>query len=425
MPRNRQPEAPILFLLRIGLGGLWVYDGLIFKLLALPLGVHPATLGWPALAAVLGLDLTPLAQVRLLGAVEVLLGALLFAGIHVRSAAAAQCLLLALHVLDLALGNPAALLRPLGPLSRSLVLFTACLSLAAVPAGDPSRQERRLALLLRVGLGLMWLHEGLVLKWLVAPLVEAPLLARSGLVPAAAAVGFVRGIGLVEAALGLAVLLGVAVRRLAVLQVGLLAGTLLLLGATSPDDLARASGGLSRHLAMLGCALVLYQTGGGALALDVWASRSRTGRRLGLLMVLYRAWLLKVAMLELYRVQAPAADGEVAGALLKVARDDLHHGEDLLALLLREGGRRLPVARLVAGLAWLVGFLTVIAGMRVALRVDAWAKARALALYVRAARLLPPEEGITARALQAMQGREAAHQQILRTAMRPRENRRR
>lgn len=425
MPWSRRPEAPILFLLRVGLGGLWVYDGLIFKLLALPLGVYSATPGWPALAAVLGLDLAPLAQVRLLGAAEVLLGALLLAGIQVRAAAAAQCLLLALHVLDLALGTPAALLRPLGPLSRSLVLFTACLGLATVPAADPSRQERRLALLLRMGLGLMWLHEGLVLKWLVAPPVEASLLARTGLVPAAAVAAFVRGLGVLEAALGLAVLLGLAVRRLAVLQVGLLAGTLLLLGATSPDDLARVSGGLSRHLAMIGCALVLYQTGGGAMALDSWASRSATGRRLRLRMVLYRAWLLKLAMLELYRVQAPAADAEVAGALLKVARDDLHHGEDLLALLLQQGGRRLPVVRLVTGLAWLAACLTVIAGMRAALRVDAWAKERALALYGRAARLLPPGEGLTARALQAMQGREAAHQQILRNAMRPRENRRR
>jgi hypothetical protein len=142
-------------------------------------------------------------------------------------------------------------------------------------------------------------------------------------------------------------------------------------------------------------------------------------------MVLYRAWLLKVAMLELYRVQASAAQGDAAGALLKVARDDLHHGEDLLALLLRQGGRRLPIAGLVTGLAWLVGCVTVIAGTRAALRVDAWAKERALALYARAGRLLPPEEGITARALQAMQGREATHQQILRSAMRPREDRRR
>ncbi|MFB3819191.1 MAG: DoxX-like family protein [Candidatus Methylomirabilales bacterium] len=425
MPWTRRPEAPILSLLRIGLGGLWVYDGLIFKLLALPLGVHAATPGWPALAALLGLDLPPLAQVRLLGAAEVLLGALLLARVQVRAAAAAQCLLLALHVLDVALGNPGALLRPLGPLSRSLVLFSACLSLAAVPATDPARQERRLALLLRAGLGLMWLHEGLVLKWVIAPPVEAPLLAGTGLVPAAAVAGFVRGLGLVEAGLGLAVLLGLAVRRLAVLQVGLLAGTLLLLGAASPEDVARASGGLSRHLAMIGCALVLYQTGGGALALDSWASRSPAGRRLRLLTVLYRAWLLKVAMLQLYRVQAPAADGEVAGALLKVAGDDLHHGEDLLALLQRQGGRRLPVAGLVTALAWLVACLTVIAGMHAALRVDVWAKARALALYAHAARLLPPEEGITARALQAMQGREATHQQILRAAMRPRDHRRR
>jgi len=418
MRGDRRAEAPIVFLLRIGVGGLWLYDGLIFHLFARWLGVS-ATAGWPGLAAWLGLDLPPVVQGRALGALEVALGALLLAGVLVRTAAAVQCLLLLLLTLDVALAAPAALLRPLGPLSRNLVLLGACLGLA-VAGGDAARQERRLALALRAGLGLMWLHEGLAVKWLLASPLEAQVWAQVGLVAASEAPAFVRSLGLVQAALAVAVLVGLSVRRLAVLQVCLLGGALVLFGAAAPEDLVRTPGGLSRHLAMVGCALLLYQTGGGALALDTRLARSGTWRNLRLLAVLQAAWLLKTAMLTVYRLQVPAAAAEVAHVLQKIERDDRHHADDLLALLQRRGGRRLPVGRAVAAVAWLIGCLTVIAGPRAFLGVDVWAKDRGITLYARAGRLLPPEEGIAARALQAMQGREAAHRQLLEAARRRR-----
>ena len=90
MVRRGREEAPIAALLRVALGALWVYDGLVFKLLALNFGLTPG----PAVSPVLALS--RLAQLRLEGGLEVVVGLLLLGGRLVRLPAAAQCLLLSL-----------------------------------------------------------------------------------------------------------------------------------------------------------------------------------------------------------------------------------------------------------------------------------------------------------------------------------------
>ena len=104
----------------------------------------------------------------------------------------------------------------------------------------------------------------------------------------------------------------------------------------------------------------------------------------------------------------------------KLQRDETNQGDDLASLIRRHGGRLLPVAGLTRGLAWVLGCLTVILGARASLGVDVWLEEHGLHLYARAGRLLPPEEGITARALQAMQDREAQHVRLLRDHLRAR-----
>ncbi len=418
MSEGHHEEAPILALLRIGLGALWVYDGLVFKVLAV--GLHLASArAWPAVG------LSPEVQARVAGGLEVAFGLLLLSGILARTAAALLTVLLALLSVDAAQAMPIAVLRPLGLVSRNLVLGFATLTVALVPRRSPvARQERLLALILRVALGLMWLYEGVVLGWLIAPPGAIQLLARGDAVPPEQAEAFLRALGVVEAFLGLVVLAGFRVRQFAVLQVCLLGALAVFIGWASPAELLAAPGGLSRHLALIGCALILYETGGGALALDDWLVRNRTSRRWQLLMTLQGAWLLKVGTIELYRLQASAADRHVSGLLQKIEHDDAHHAQDLRSLLQRHGGSPLPLAGAVKGLAWLLGGLIVIAGMRIGLEADLRAKERALSLYQRAAQLLPAEEGLTARALQAMQDREASHHRLLRESLDARRRRR-
>ncbi|HTU00379.1 MAG TPA: DoxX-like family protein, partial [Candidatus Sulfotelmatobacter sp.] len=289
MVRRGREEAPIAALLRVALGALWVYDGLVFKLLALNFGLTPG----PAVSPVLALS--RLAQLRLEGGLEVVVGLLLLGGRLVRLPAAAQCLLLSLLTFEYVLVVPGALARPLGVVSTNLVLFAASLALALIPTGrrESAAQEARLALILRLGLGLMWLYEGLVLKWLLPTPPEVELLARSGLVPAQVP-AFVHALGVVEAVLGLSVLAGLWVRRLAVLQVGLLAILTLLLGWRPPTEVLDLPGGLSRHLAVIGCALVLYETGAGDYSLDRLIARSPGWRHRQLVALLTWGWLFRV-----------------------------------------------------------------------------------------------------------------------------------
>jgi demethoxyubiquinone hydroxylase (CLK1/Coq7/Cat5 family) len=184
-------------------------------------------------------------------------------------------------------------------------------------------------------------------------------------------------------------------------------------------------GGLSKNLGLIGTALALYRADIGPWALDAWLARNATWRRWALLAALQRSLLTKLGAAEIYRVQSQApVDLEADGLLHKLQLDEANQADDLGSLIRRHGGRPLPVAGLSRGLAWTLGCLTVILGTRASLGVDLWLEEHGHRLYAQAYRLLPPEEGITARALQAMQDREAQHIRLLRDHLRARSRRR-
>jgi demethoxyubiquinone hydroxylase (CLK1/Coq7/Cat5 family) len=143
------------------------------------------------------------------------------------------------------------------------------------------------------------------------------------------------------------------------------------------------------------------------------------------LATLQRSLLTKVGAAEIYRVQSQTpADLEADGLLSKLQLDEANQGDDLGSLIRRHGGRPLPAAGLTRGLAWTLGCLTVILGARASLGVDLWLEEHGLRSYAKACRLLPAEEGITARALQAMQDRDALHIRLLRDHLRARSRKR-
>jgi demethoxyubiquinone hydroxylase (CLK1/Coq7/Cat5 family)/uncharacterized membrane protein YphA (DoxX/SURF4 family) len=274
----------------------------------------------------------------------------------------------------------------------------------------------------------VWIYEGILPKWLFPGSAEVEIVARTGLVAYHIPI-FLKLLGLGEAALGCTILAGLWVRGLAILQVGLLSVFTAIIGWTSPHYLVDPLGGLSKNLGLLGGVLALYRTGGGPLALDAWLARSAAWRRWRLQASLQWNRLVEIAAVEVYRVQAQAAvDGSTRALLEKLALDEVHHAEDLAPLIRRHGGRPVPLAPLCRGVAWVLGCLTVIVGMRASLRFDLWMEERGSSLYAWCARLLPPEAGITARALLGMQNQEAQHVRLLRDhlrAMRPPAPRRR
>jgi uncharacterized membrane protein YphA (DoxX/SURF4 family)/demethoxyubiquinone hydroxylase (CLK1/Coq7/Cat5 family) len=411
-------EAQVPLLLRVGLGAVWVYEGLVPNLL----GRGPDSLllfGRGSLPAWSDASLA-----LAVGGFKVLLGLLLILGWAVPWAAALQCGLLLVSTLGILRVAPNLLIYPTGAISKNLVLFAAglCLGMLA-DAGD---RKGRLApvwavpLILRVGLGVMWLYEGLVPKWLWPSQAEVEIVARTGLIPVHIPL-FLGLLGLVEAALGLTVLAGLWTRGMAVLQVGLLGVFTAIVGWTSPAYLADPLGTLSKNLALVGCALALYRCGSGPCSLDAWLARSPTWQRWQLLASLQGNRAVEIGASEAYRVQGQAAsDPTIQELLQKLALDETHHGEDLGSLIRRHGGRPLPLQPLCKGGAWVLGCVTAIFGTRASLRFDLWLEERGQSLYARCARLLPPEAGITARALQAMQNQEEQHVRLLRDHLRAR-----
>jgi hypothetical protein len=104
--------------------------------------------------------------------------------------------------------------------------------------------------------------------------------------------------------------------------------------------------------------------------------------------------------------------------LEKLTLDEAHHAEDLASLIRRHEGRLVPLAAVCRGIAWVLGCLTVIFGMRASLSFDLWMEERGSALHARCARLLPPDAGITACALLGMQNQETQHVRRLRDSLR-------
>lgn len=416
MAERRGDESQVPLLLRVGIGAVWVYEGLVGKLL------RPNPVLAALLARALALPGDPAALLRGLGAFECVLGLLLLRGWLVRSTAAVQCgLLLAFSLLD-GVAAPQSLLSPMGAISKNAALFAAGLSLILLGDGreaspHSSRRLGAIPLILRLGLGPVWLCHGFLLAGRSPDSAAVEIVARTGLVPGHIPT-FLTCLGLLEMALGLAILAGLWVQGLAVLQVGLLTLFTLVAGRT-PAYLSDALGGLSKNLGLIGTALALYRAGGGPWALDAWLARNATWRRWALLATLQRCLFTKVGAAEIYRVQSQApADLEADGLLSKLQLDEANQGDDLCSLIRRHGGRPLPAAWLTRGLAWILGCLTVILGARASVGMDLWLEEHGLRSYAQAGRLLPPEEGITARALQAMQDRDALHIRLLRDHLR-------
>ncbi|MBI4734773.1 MAG: demethoxyubiquinone hydroxylase family protein [candidate division NC10 bacterium] len=417
MEVRRPEDEQVPLLLRVGLGVVWVYEGLVPKLLA------PSPDLLSLVARLQPLPGNPGAFLRAAGVFEILLGLLLIRGWMVRSVAAVQCALLVMITIGIGLAAPHALVHPAGAASKNVALLAASLCLVFLGSGRdvPSRtswRDRAVPLILRLGLGFMWIYEGVVPKWLFLSPAGIEIVARTGLVPFHIP-AFLKLLGVAEAALGFTILAGLWVRGMAVLQAGLLGAFTAILGWTSPATLADPLGSLSKNLGLLGGALALYRTGSGPWAVGAWLAPSPTWRRWLLLISLQWNRLIEIAAAEVYRVQARAAvDPNTHGLLEKLALDEVNHGQDLASLIRRHGGRPVPVAPMCRALGWIAGGLTVILGTRASLRLDLWLEERGTSLYPWSAGLLPPEAGITARSLLAMQNQEAQHVHLLRDHLR-------
>jgi uncharacterized membrane protein YphA (DoxX/SURF4 family) len=121
----------------------------------------------------------------------------------------------------------------------------------------PSPSIRLIPLILRVGLGFVWIYEGLVPKFLVSPGQEVEIVARSHLVPFDAR-AFVMGLGVVEVILGLALWMGLCVKWVAAVQLVLLIAFTLGLTVTSPELLVDPLGGVSKNVGLMAATLCLY-----------------------------------------------------------------------------------------------------------------------------------------------------------------------
>jgi uncharacterized membrane protein YphA (DoxX/SURF4 family) len=146
-------------------------------------------------------------------------------------------------------------------------------------------------LLVRGGLGILWLSAGPLTAWLPRALAGA---AHRSPLAFLADPGTLAWIGWGEAGIGLCLWAGFWVRGLAALQVALL-GTLsaaaLRTGASSPGFLVRLA-------AMAGGALMLAWSGGGSMALDEWIVRRPGIRRHRLVWALQWAQTARVGLEE-------------------------------------------------------------------------------------------------------------------------------
>ncbi len=121
MPSRSVRLIPLI--LRTGLGFVWTYEGLVPKFLFSPsqeieIVARSHLVPFDARAFVTGL-----------GAVEVILGLALWAGLRVKWVAAVQLVLLVAFTLGLAITSPQLLLDPLGGISKNVGLMAATLCL--------------------------------------------------------------------------------------------------------------------------------------------------------------------------------------------------------------------------------------------------------------------------------------------------------
>lgn len=126
----------------------------------------------------------------------------------------------------------------------------------------PSSPECRARIALQLGLGFIWIYEGLVPKW-IRPITEfeQEIVAASGLVPnnLFPIEPFLHVLGVLEAVLGVLVLLGVWQRPLCVLQAAIIGAFTIVIPLTAPPAiLAHPFGLLTKNVPILGAIIALW-----------------------------------------------------------------------------------------------------------------------------------------------------------------------
>lgn len=403
-------------LLRVGLGAVWVYEGLVPKLL------RPQSALVLLLADHLPLGADPVLLLRIVGVAEVALGLALVLGWRLRMVAALQSVGLALLTLGAAIVLPPSLTASGGALGKNVALCAAgcCLWVLAGPrdSASPSRRADLLSLLLRVGLGITWLYAGVVSGWLVPRLTEAEIASRAGLLTMSLPASL-RWLALFEVALGVALLLGVWVRELAAIQVAALLMLTVLIGRASPRYLTDPLGSLSKNLGLIAAALGQYLLGAGRWSLEEWLLRRSWIRRWRVVTGLSRSRIQALAMQHLYAMQGQAAgDPRLRDVLVRLEKEEADRAADLDHLVRRHGRSWIPCAPLAWGIGGGAGFVTVILGTRASLKFALWAERHGVVRAEGIAALLPSEDGISVRALRAIQHQDEQHVRLLQEHLR-------
>jgi len=288
-----------------------------------------------------------------------------------------------------------------------------CHGLSSVRVFDRARWAA--PLVLRISLGILWIVSGPLSSWLGHSATALDHTSRPGLARLASS-DSVFWLRTTEVAVGVSLISGVGVRGLAVLQVAFVAVLSVAAVRTGPStDIG--FGPLGRASALLAGALALVWTGGGPHTPAAWLTRSRTFRRHRFRWALQASRLMLAGVEEVCQVHAQAAtDPRVRSALDGLRLDVGEHAQDIACLILRHDGRPLPLLGPVRGLAWVLGCLTAMAGMGTALEIDRCLITRGVARHAWMEGLVALDDGITARALAAVRGREARHVQLLRDA---------
>ena len=118
--------------------------------------------------------------------------------------------------------------------------------------------------------------------------------------------------------------------------------------------------------------------------------------------------LVLIGLEELARVQVQAlSDTHAVQGLRNLIDQTAESIGDVTILLRREGSRPWPLAGLTRGALWAAGCLVASFGAGISLALDRWVIERWLRACDRVVRRIPVDDGITARALEAVRDREA------------------
>ena len=134
---------------------------------------------------------------------------------------------------------------------------------------DAQHALSRVALLLRVGLGTIWLWSAVVSEFIAPREVSLGLLAAIGIAGDLATL-LLHAASLLSAFIGTLTLLGLFTRSIAIVQAALIALYSLLLVGHVPELWAHPFAPLGKNITLIAAALSLGITGGGKWSLDQW-----------------------------------------------------------------------------------------------------------------------------------------------------------